>query len=90
MLGSRLHKMGNGLDVTEFSDSAENINFLIRNRGEIDHKAPFPATASGDKMSRLYAELNSDQQIATGKVFTPWVNWVEPHDTHMHITVKND
>jgi hypothetical protein len=88
MLGSRLHKMGVGLDVTEIADSAENIDFLIHNHGAADRNHPFPTSSGGQKISRLYQELNGDSEVSAGAVYTPWVNWVEPHDTHMHITVK--
>jgi hypothetical protein len=88
MLGSRLHKMGVGLDVTEIVDSSDNIDFLIHNHGSADRNHPFPTSAGGQKISRLYQELNGDSEVSSGAVYTPWVNWVEPHDTHMHITVK--
>ncbi|AJX14650.1 hypothetical protein [Burkholderia ubonensis] len=88
MLGSRLHKMGVGLDVTQIVDSAENINFSIRNHSHADRNHPFPTSSGGQKISRLYQELNGDNEVSAGAVYTPWVNWVEPHDTHMHITVK--
>lgn len=90
MLGSKLHKMGVGLDVTEIVDSAENIDFPVHNHGAIDRKSPFPDTPAGQKLSRLYTELNNNQQVTRLGVHTPWVNWVEPHDSHMHITVNYD
>jgi hypothetical protein len=88
MLGSRLHKMGVGLDVTEIVASAESIDFRIRNHSHADRNHPFPGGAGGQKISRLYQELNGDSEVSSGAVYTPWVNWVEPHDTHMHITVR--
>lgn len=90
MLGSKLHKMGCGLDVTEIVDSKENVDFLIHNHGKIDRKSPFPDTPAGQKLSRLYTELNNNQQVTRLGVHTPWINWVEPHDSHMHITVNYD
>jgi hypothetical protein len=88
MLGSRLHKMGVGLDVTEIVDSAEHIDFRIHNHSHADRNHPFPTDTGGQKISRLYQELNGDSEVIAGAVYTPWINWVEPHDTHMHITVK--
>jgi len=88
MLGSRLHKMGVGLDVTQIADSEEHINFRIHNRGAADRKHPFPANAGGQKLTRLYQELRGDSEVNASAVYTPWLNWIEPHDTHMHITVK--
>lgn len=90
MLGSRLHKMGVGLDVTEIVDSAEHINFRIHNHSHADRNHPFPNDLGGQKIARLYQELNGDSEVSAGAVYTPWVNWVEPHDTHMHITVNYD
>lgn len=88
MLGSRLHKMGVALDVTEFVDSADHIDFRIHNHSAVDRNHPFPSSAGGQKLSQLYQELNGDGEVMHGAVYTPWVNWVQPHDTHMHITVK--
>lgn len=88
MLGSRLHKMGVGLDVTQIADSDEHINFRIHNHGPADRKYPFPVNAGGQKLARLYQELRGDSEVSAGAVYTPWLNWIEPHDTHMHITVK--
>jgi len=88
MLGSRLHKMGVGLDVTEIVDSAEHIDFRIHNHGAADRRHPFPVSAGGKKLARLYDELRGDHEVSANDVYTPWLNWVEPHDTHMHITVK--
>jgi hypothetical protein len=90
MLGSRLHKMGVGLDVVRVDDTVEKISFTIRNRGKGDRGKSFPDTISGKKMSDLYKNLNRDSEISPGAVYTPWVNWVIPHDTHMHITVKDE
>jgi hypothetical protein len=90
MLGSRLHKMGVGLDVTEIVDSSEHINFRIHNHGAADRRRPFPISAGGKKLARLYDELRGDRGVSAKDVYTPWLNWVEPHDTHMHITVKYD
>lgn len=87
MLGSRLHKMGAGLDVTEMVDSAENIDFLIHNHSHAKRNHPFPRWRRGG-ISRLYQELNSGSGVIAGAVYTPWVNWVEPHGTRMHITVE--
>ena len=88
MLGSRLHKMGVGLDVTEIVDSAESLDFKIHNHSHAERKAPFPTSAGGQKLARLYQELRGDNEVDAPYVYTPWLNWVEPHDTHMHITVK--
>jgi len=90
MLGSRLHKMGVGLDVTEIDDSAEHIDFTIHNRSHADRNRPFPTSTGGQKLARIYQELIGDAEVMDGAVYTPWVNWVEPHDTHMHITVKDE
>ena len=90
MLGSRLHKMGVGLDVTEIDDSAEHINFTIHNHSHSDRGHPFPTGAGGQKLARLYQELNGDSKVLHNAVYTPWINWVEPHDTHMHVTVKDE
>ena len=90
MLGSRLHKMGVGLDVTEIVDSTEHIDFRIHNHGAADRRHPFPVSAGGKKLARLYDELRRDPEVSGNDVYTPWLNWVEPHDTHMHITVKYD
>ncbi|MFM0241866.1 hypothetical protein [Paraburkholderia phytofirmans] len=86
MLGSSLHKMGIGIDVTRFDDDAESIHVAIRNQGAQDRNHPFPSTVGGRKLGALYTELTHDAQIAATQVFTPWVHWVEPHDTHMHVT----
>jgi hypothetical protein len=88
MLGSRLHKMGVGLDVTQIADSEEHINFRIHNHGVADRKHPFPNNSGGQKLARLYQELRGDSEVSAGAVYTPWLNWIAPHDTHMHITVK--
>jgi hypothetical protein len=88
MLGSILHKMGVGLDLTEFVDSAENIDFLVHNHGAQDRNRPFPQTTGGQKLAALYAELTGESEVSGQEVYTPWVHWVVPHDTHMHITVK--
>ncbi|MET3819327.1 hypothetical protein ACVK00_003400 [Burkholderia sp. PvR073] len=88
MLGSRLHKMGVGVDVTEIVDSSENIDFVIHNHGPADRQQPFPTSAGGQKMAKLYQELRGDGEVEANQVYTPWLHWVEPHDTHMHITVK--
>jgi len=88
MLGSRLHKMGVGLDVTEIVDSAEHIDFRIHNHGAADRRHSFPVGVGGQKLARLYDELRGDREVSADAVYTPWLNWVEPHDTHMHITVK--
>ncbi|PRX22421.1 hypothetical protein B0G75_12727 [Paraburkholderia sp. BL18I3N2] len=90
MLGSRLHKMGLGLDVTKIEDSAEHVTFTIHNSATTDRGQHFPTGAAGQKMARLYQELNGDHEVLGGAVYTPWVNWVEPHDAHMHITVKDE
>jgi hypothetical protein len=90
MLGSRLHKMGDGLDVTSFEDSLEHIGLTIHNHGAADRKQPFPTSPGGQKLAQLYAELNGDSETLHGAIYTPWVNWVEPHDTHMHITAKDE
>ncbi|MDR7009771.1 hypothetical protein ACW9YQ_04725 [Paraburkholderia strydomiana] len=86
MLGSSLHKMGIGIDVTRFDDDAESIQVAIRNQGAQDRNQPFPSTVGGRKLGALYEELTHDTQVAATQVFTPWVHWVEPHDTHMHVT----
>jgi hypothetical protein len=90
MLGSRLHKMGDGLDVTSFEDSLEHIAFTIHNHGAADRLHPFPTGSGGQMLAKLYAELNGDSETLHGAIYTPWVNWVEPHDTHMHITAKGE
>ncbi|RAR59941.1 hypothetical protein C7401_11070 [Paraburkholderia unamae] len=90
MLGSRLHKMGDGLDVTSFEDSLEHIDFTIHNHGAGDRNLPFPTSSGGQKLAKLYAELNRDSETLHGAIYTPWLNWVEPHDTHMHITAKGE
>ncbi|CAD6560529.1 hypothetical protein LMG27952_07159 [Paraburkholderia hiiakae] len=90
MLGSRLHKMGVGLDVTEIDDSVDHVNFTIHNHSHADRGHAFPQGSGGQKLARLYQELNGDSEVMHGAVYTPWVNWVEPHDTHMHITVKDE
>lgn len=97
MLGSRLHKMGIGLDVVRFDDDAENIHMVVNNnhaygnhQGKTHDDNPFPTTSGGQELSRLYAELNGDASTIPNAVYTPWMNWVEPHDTHMHITVKDE
>ena len=90
MLGSRLHKMGVGLDVNRFDDSSENIHFAISNRRDSTKRNhPFPSDAGGRKMASLYHELTNNENVAGRAVHTPWVNWVIPHDTHMHVTVKD-
>ncbi len=88
MLGSRLHKMGVGLDVAEIVDSAENIDFRIRNHSPDDRNHPFPTSAGGQKMAKLYQELRGDGEVEANQVYTPWLHWIQPHDDHMHITVK--
>lgn len=97
MLGSRLHKMGDGLDVTSFDDDVENAHMSVNNNGAFGHHHgkihddnPFPTSSGGKKLARLYAELNSDGETLRGAIYTPWMNWVEPHDTHMHITAKDE
>ncbi|WOD18753.1 hypothetical protein [Paraburkholderia kirstenboschensis] len=88
MLGSRLHRMGVALDVTHFDDADENIHFTIHNHDHHDRNSPFPVDPGGQKLAALYRELRADQQTMPAAVYTPWLNWVIPHDTHMHVTVK--
>jgi hypothetical protein len=91
MLGSRLHKMGVGLDITEIVDSVEHINFLINNAHvQAQRGQAFPSTVGGQKLSQIYQELIANNAVKGSDVYTPWVHWVEPHDNHMHITVKDD
>jgi hypothetical protein len=95
MLGSRLHKMGDALDVVYFDDNAEHIHEDITNKHKLPHHQtpdnhPFPTDAGGKKLSALYDELNKDSESMHGAIYTPWINWVLPHDTHMHITVKDE
>ncbi|HZZ06630.1 hypothetical protein [Paraburkholderia sp.] len=88
MLGSSLHKMGIGLDVVRFDDGQENIHFLIHNHGPYDRNHAFPTGPAGQKMAALYQELTADHEVSGSAVYTPWINWIQPHDTHMHVTVK--
>jgi hypothetical protein len=88
MLGSSLHKMGIGLDVVRFDDGEENLHFLVRNHGIQDRNHAFPTGPAGQRMSALYQELIGDHEVSGSAVYTPWINWIQPHDTHMHITVK--
>ncbi|CAD6539785.1 hypothetical protein LMG28727_03682 [Paraburkholderia kirstenboschensis] len=88
MLGSRLHRMGVALDVTHFDDADENIHFTIHNHGSQDRNHPFPQNSGGRKLAALYTELTGNSEVETGMVYTPWVHWVLPHDSHMHVTVK--
>jgi hypothetical protein len=90
MLGSTLHKMGLALDITRLDGTSEAINFTIRNHGQQDRNHPFPNTPGGRKMAQFYQGLISDaDEVRPGAVYTPWIHWVNPHDTHMHITVKD-
>ena len=88
MLGSSLHKMGVGLDVVRFDDGDENIHFIVHNHGHQDRNHAFPTSPGGQKMAALYQELTGDHEVSGSAVYTPWINWIQPHDTHMHITVK--
>jgi hypothetical protein len=51
---------------------------------EVDRFLKLPAA----KLAALYAELTGESEVSGQEVYTPWVHWVVPHDTHMHITVK--
>ncbi|MGE8160936.1 hypothetical protein ACQKRQ_12300 [Paraburkholderia sp. NPDC080076] len=88
MLGSKLHRMGVALDVTHFDDADENIHFTVHNHDHYDRNHPFPTDPGGRKLAALYGELRTDQQVTPAAVYTPWLNWVIPHDAHMHVTVK--
>lgn len=94
MLGSKLHKMGDALDVWHFDDDAENIHERIDNSEDYithppdDH--PFPTNPKGQKLKNLYDEMKSDSQAKGADIYTPYENWKEYHDDHMHITVKDE